>query len=69
MLPVTQEMAEEESKQQGGMNRQATAAAAEKGDPPVVTMAQPEPEGFTEVWTILICSTNGVSWRFSAVLC
>lgn len=49
MLPVTQEMAEEESKQQGGMNRQATAAAAEKGDPPVVTMAQPEPEGFTEV--------------------
>jgi hypothetical protein len=30
------------------MNRQATAAAAAKGDPPVVTMAQPEPEGFTE---------------------
>jgi hypothetical protein len=49
MLPVTQEMAEEESKQQGGMNRQATAVAAAKGDPPVVTMAQPEPEGFTEV--------------------
>jgi hypothetical protein len=49
MLPVTQEMAEEESKQQGGMNRQATAVAAAKGDPPVVTMAQPEPEGFSEV--------------------
>lgn len=49
MLPVTQEMAEEESKQQGGMNQQATAGAAAKGDSPVVTMAQPEPEGFTEV--------------------